>query len=242
MKDIDRKMYEKYITLHRADEESLSSFEDIQKKINTPWALRIILDTIWKDDYTRVLDLACGYGRFATYAQSKGIKDYIGVDISGESLDVAKKLFPSFTFVKDEILSFLGENTEKFDFIYMCHLFEHFELEEQLELLELIKTHLTSNGIFINIMINMDAYFKSGGLYGDITHKAFHNETSLNQLLLMAGFDYKKISHVNKPVGNNWWQNAVHRLVIPFFHFFVRVLGYNKRRIYSQHIISIIKK
>lgn len=70
-----------------------------------------------------ILDVGCGFGDLYTFLHRQGIHPnrYLGIDISSELLDVARKRLPEVEFELVGILDF--EATEKFDFVVACGLF-----------------------------------------------------------------------------------------------------------------------
>ncbi len=94
-------------------------------------ATRVITELVFefvpKRDFEgkKVLDLGCGLG---FYAELLGPNvDYTGVDIDEKSVAFASKLYPHAKFFLSDIKKF--ETKEKFDYIIMSHVIEHFDGE-----------------------------------------------------------------------------------------------------------------
>jgi len=78
-----------------------------------------ILTTIAPLENQTILDVGCGYGDFYPLLRQKNIKHYIGIDISKDCIEEAKKKYPEGEFYLADILGFKG----KFDYILGSGLF-----------------------------------------------------------------------------------------------------------------------
>lgn len=98
----------------------------------------------------RILDLGCGTGRITAYYGGKGF-DVVGVDLSREMLDIARKKYPKIDFRLDDIrkINFL-EN--KFDAISFSYSFFHLEEKDVLSVLDKINKILKSNGVLFLVL------------------------------------------------------------------------------------------
>ena len=84
------------------------------------------LTSEWDLNGSSFLDVGCGFGDFLRFAEMRGIKDlnYIGIDITEESIEIAKKVSsaspPDYKtrFICGDILS-MDENELKSDYV-MC--------------------------------------------------------------------------------------------------------------------------
>ncbi len=92
------------------------------------------------------IDLGCGPG-FSTAMIAKTTKapNVIGIDISENFLDYAKKHFPNFTFIKDNVKAFHLKT--KADLIYLRFLLSH--LDKVRSLVKSWLNHLNPNGMLI---------------------------------------------------------------------------------------------
>lgn len=202
-------------------------------------SLSDIFDSKSKD--INILDLGCGFGSFSYFCKKKGFKNYLGIDISEEEIEICKKDFPEFEFFCEDVFNFLKRTKKKFDLIFMSHFLEHFTLEEGKNLLELANKRLNNEGIIINIMPNAGAYFHSAhARYADITHEIIYSPQSFSQLLRNLGFN--EFEHRNWYMGNNMFKHYLHKLALLVFEYFIRLLGYSKHDIYTHSMITIIKK
>jgi len=98
--------------------------------------------------FMRALDLGCGTGWFAQHLKSAySAIDAIGVDISKERIENAKKERPGPDYICSDIYSFLKKQVgsdKKYDLISLWDVIEH--LESPIELLNLAKKCLSPKG------------------------------------------------------------------------------------------------
>jgi len=73
-----------------------------------------------------VLDLGCKYGNMANYIAKKANR-VIGIDFDEKAIDIANKTYKSdnLTFVVAEALSYIKEQSYKFDVLILSHILEH---------------------------------------------------------------------------------------------------------------------
>ena len=231
------KIYENYYSTHKKNNKDWN----LKEEYNKAYKLydKNIADVM--KNKNSILDLGFGHGNFAYFSYKKGIKDYMGIDISEEQTNICRKKFPKYNFKNEDIFNFLNENKKKYDLIFMSHFFEHFTLEEGEKLLRLIKKNLNQNGVIINIMPNAGAYFgATRSRYIDITHERLYDSYSFSQILKNIGFSY--IEHRNFYIGNNKFEHTIHKLALKIFEVFIGILGYSKSEYYTSGLLTIIKK
>jgi SAM-dependent methyltransferase len=88
-----------------------------------------ILDFI--EPQHKVLDLGCGLG-FVSYIVSEKAQKVVGIDYSNKDILRAKNVFKrdNLAYHCTDALSFLQENTERFDILMLSHILEHIEAPE----------------------------------------------------------------------------------------------------------------
>lgn len=74
------------------------------QNIIVPWVIENIKGTVHCD--ANILDIGCGCGYLTNIIFSHGCKNIIGIDISKESIKIAKNLYPHINFLKRNIFSF----------------------------------------------------------------------------------------------------------------------------------------
>lgn len=87
-----------------------------------------------------VLDFGCGIGPVANLVDPDR---YLGVDVDGESLRIARSLHPTHSFVTPD--EFMARSSETFDVVVALAVIEH--LEDPEGWLVAMKDHLESGGV-----------------------------------------------------------------------------------------------
>lgn len=145
----------------------------------------------------KVLEIWTGLWNFASYCTYKWIKDYTWIEIDKWIAKKLWKIFDGYKIICIDALNFLEKTPEKYDIIYMNHVFEHFTIEDGIILAIHIKQHLSHDWIWINTMPNAGCISGCLGRYSDITHKTIYSSNSFNQVILEAWFDKDNIHHFN---------------------------------------------
>ncbi|HZJ41592.1 MAG TPA: class I SAM-dependent methyltransferase [Patescibacteria group bacterium] len=99
----------------------------------------------------KVLDLACGNGRLLESFHKKEI-EYLGIDISEELINIAKKNYPNNNFIVGDLLDLKNISSEhkKYDHIFCLAALQHIPSEEyRLKVLQDAKSLLTDSGELI---------------------------------------------------------------------------------------------
>jgi 2-polyprenyl-3-methyl-5-hydroxy-6-metoxy-1,4-benzoquinol methylase len=145
----------------------------------------------------KVLEIWTGLWNFANFCVHKNIKEYTGIEIDKSIAEKLWKHFNTYKIVDTDALQFFENTDEKFDIIFLSHVFEHFTIEEGISLAKQISKHLAPKGMRINIMPNAWCISCWVARYNDITHKVIYTSNSFNQVLLEAGFHLWEIQHFN---------------------------------------------
>jgi len=189
--------------------------------------------------HLKVLELGSGYGSFASLCKEFNV-DYTGIDMGQEGIKYCNTQYPqkNFRFIQSEIVSFLKNEENEYDLIFMSHVFEHLSVDDNTKVLKLIKKRLKKNGRFINIMPNPHAYFNalwvSPNCY--LAHQHLYNTKDFSYLLKNAGF--KTIKHKNLQVGNNIFERLIHKITLIIFNILINILGYETQNIYTTAYFS----
>lgn len=163
-----------------------SEYEDIYENRDIIEAENYLLSKLLNQKYNgRLLDVGCGTGFFLDLAKDYDIyipkENYIGLDISKNMLDIAKRKHIGHKFIKSDFMNL--PRGDKFDFI--VSLFSVSDYEGALSLRQASKL-LTSSGVFMGTFINeeepfeMDCLKKTGNHYDlhKFTHKGLLDELS----------------------------------------------------------------
>jgi len=79
-------------------------------------------------DELRILDIGCGSGFYTGYWAERGVRDYVGIDISPATVSYLSKQFPGFTFINADITENEVEGLsgrKPFDLITIFDVFFH---------------------------------------------------------------------------------------------------------------------
>ncbi len=187
----------------------------------------------------KVLEIGSGRGYFSYFCQKKEIEDYTGLELDSRMADHTAKIFPKYSFSDQAAQDFFSHNNEKYDIIFMSHVFEHMDIDIGIELSKMIYSHLQEDGIWINLMPNGASLGWNGLRYCDITHKTIYTLTSFNQVLRIAWFLDTKVKHFPIFPKLNIVLSAIY-FVAYYFPFYL--LGKMTGNIYTMELMTIAKK
>lgn len=136
-----------------------------------------------------LLDLGCGTGDAVKYLR-KYINLYLGVDHSNEMLEIAKKKYPDFEFIKGDILEYNNFNNLKYDIVLSAfdtinHLLDKLYWEK---LFSNAYSFLELNGVFIFDICTVNDHKNNWKNYVDVIEEntftwikkgKYYNETKL---------------------------------------------------------------
>jgi hypothetical protein len=186
------------------------------------------------------LEVWCWQWKFAYFCQKMWIKDYTWVEYDNEMARIAKEKFKDYTIISWDIFEYFKKNDEKYDIIFLSHVFEHFDLDGWFKLANQIKEHLNEWWFWLNFMPNIEWLF-AGQKYWDITHKQVYSANAFNQVLLWAWFLREKIKHFNvHPNVGFWW--FIYKFVYPIRLALNRLLLGGGVEYYTSSFLSVIQK
>lgn len=115
---------------------------------------------------SNALDLGCGNGRNAMYLIDNGFQKVLGIDISTEGIDIAKKAqqenkpkYSSITYVADDVSTALEGVKESFDLIIDMTVLHSLTKDSREKTVEHIKRLLNKDGYYLifTLMANSPA-------------------------------------------------------------------------------------
>lgn len=115
-KEAHNAIAEKYYELYKDDTSDLKYF-----------------DLFLKDCKPKILDLGCGMGHYSNYMYDKGF-DIVGVDISENMINIAKRNNPNIEFIVSDICDLEIMKNCEFDGIVLAYVLQHLSKEEVLNL------------------------------------------------------------------------------------------------------------
>jgi len=233
-----KKIYEKYLSADGFSKNEIESlynsifYLDENIKVNLP-----------QNKEVKILDLGCGFGRFLKYLKDNGYKNLYGVEIGDEQNQFLKD--KGFNIIQSDIFEFLKNTNEKFDFITLFDVLEHFTKSEIIELLPLLKNILNDDGILIVRVPNGEAVFKGSIMYGDFTHETFLTARSLKQIFNLFGF-LKVDIYPTYPIKHGL-KSTIRYYGYKFYEFIYKIgiifeTGGVSNFISTQNIVGVIRK
>lgn len=191
----------------------------------------------------KILEIGFWNWKFANFLFQNWYKEYTWIDVDDFYIRDLKETFPEYHFYKSNIHEFLMPNKNKYDIIFMSHVFEHLNKSERETCIKCIETSLKKNWYRINYMPNADSDILLWyGRRWDITHYTIYNSISFEQLLNKYS-NFSEINHYNQYV---WFQNPIYRIFHKITLFFTKIyyLGMwsHLPKIYTWEFLSIIKK
>lgn len=144
-----------------------------------------------------VLEIGTGTGVFLAYLETKGIKDFFGIDADKKVLEFMPENISSKVKICD-VWGFLDDCNRKYDRIVLLDVFEHFSYIEGYQLLVQIRKILSPDGKIILRVPNAASPFGLQYQYNDLTHKAAYGPGSIGHMALAAGFVAESRSSVRR--------------------------------------------
>ena len=232
---------------HYKNYTSTSVLAGIDVKKFSAWSHKyfkaFILPHISKDRKSKILEIGCGYGRYTEYlTKVLGYENVIGIDISEEQIEFARKNFNLTNVLQADALEYLDSHQDKFNTIILMDVLEHLELDYAVRLLKKIKDSILPNGKLIIQVPNGLSPLKPI-FYGDVTHVRAFSVGSMSQILRMAGFS--QFQHAPLPPlvhgVKSFVQRALWSLVVnPSVYIFVTLSHGNPAGgIYSSNLLTV---
>lgn len=142
----------------------------------------------------KILEIGCSSGAELKALYEDGFNNLTGIDMDPAAIDLARKRNGNIVFFSGDAKEFLKKSVEKWDFIYSVAVFEHIEKKDVIDMIKLIKEHLTEEGSMLIGVPNMQWIYASYERYMDFTHENGFTEDSLIEVL-KTHFDKIKISY-----------------------------------------------
>jgi 2-polyprenyl-3-methyl-5-hydroxy-6-metoxy-1,4-benzoquinol methylase len=243
MSDYKQEFYNKYVTTHIAERKEDLTLDAFRIRS------RIYKKHFWRhlpqDKRSQILDIGCGNGSIVWWLQQLGYSDTTGIDISGEQIDAGRKLGVQ-NLIQGNFAEFLLNKQWAFELIIARDVIEHLYKEDVLELLCQCSCGLQLGGKLMLQVPNGESPFFGRIRYGDFTHETAFSQTSLVQLLKMAGFNKVECFPAGPVVCGilSLPRVASWKLIEAFYRMALYAeLGRSKNgRIVTQNIIAVASK
>jgi 2-polyprenyl-3-methyl-5-hydroxy-6-metoxy-1,4-benzoquinol methylase len=140
------------------------------------------------DKRAYLLDIGVGRGEMLSCMRELGYTNYGGIDISPSTVRFCQSIGLNCKEV-DDAVNFLQKHKDTYSLITLLDVLEHIKKENVVDFLSAIGQALKPGGIIIIQVPNMQAPDSQLHRYNDITHEVGYIEHSLQQVLLVAGFE-----------------------------------------------------
>jgi cyclopropane fatty-acyl-phospholipid synthase-like methyltransferase len=235
------KFYKKYSSTHTSNLYDTPSLEGIENQFYI-WK-KYFEKFLPKDKKAKILDLGCGKGGFVHWFNSKEFESVLGLDVSEEQINQSKKLGIE-NVKKVDVIEFLKSNDQKYDLIFARDFLEHFPKEQVMEILDLIHKNLNDDGKLIAQTLNAENILWGRLRHGDFTHDTAFTKQSIEQALMISGFDKIKV-YPQRPVIHGL-KSLIRYTLWRFFEllmkFYLLVETGSSKGIFTQNIIVEAKK
>jgi len=114
-----------------------------------------------------VLDLGSGRGVFLDLADKSGRKS-LGVEVDKTMYGLSKKA--GYNVKNTDALSFLKNNKQKFDAIFVSHIIEHMEIKDGVKAIDLMKRSINKGGVIIIVTPRPGSLWATENFWLDTTH------------------------------------------------------------------------
>jgi len=232
-------LYERYLSSVNTTKEQIVANFNAKERLQSEIVSALPLQ---KD--ARIVDVGCGCGAFLNVLSGMGYKNISGIEIGKEQCDfLADK---GFNIHSIDIIDFFENNKERFDLICMLDVLEHFNKDEIVTLIPLLRASLKQGGTIVLRVPNGEAIFKGSIMYGDFTHETFFTKRSLTQIFATYGFGnievFPALEFNNSIKGV--LKRALYNSYARMYKFFLSLENPESVRTFlpSQNIIGVIKR
>lgn len=238
MKSSER--FDNYLSAHLSHLGSGQRFELRTDALRANYS-RLLSDL---DPSAAVLEIGPGMGELlALMRDTAAAAKVTAIDLSPEVVTWCSRLCENVLLVEDTA-QFLRERESTYDLIILLHVLEHVPRSETIGFLSAIRQALRPNGRVIIEVPNMAN--PVNGLtsrYADFTHEVGFTESSLRQVLRMAGFGDIDIRPFRIPRSSlaRWIQWAVRGILEKAF-LLLAMLYSRKPELNSANIVGIARK
>ena len=239
--DYRKKIYSKYVSCNISYLHGAFSIKDIEKQF-----------PVWKKYFSKflpankenvIVELGCGNGGLIYWLKKLGYKNVLGVDISIEQIEYAKKLGIA-DVVQNNLIDFIRDKNEYYDLIFLRDVLEHFNKEEIIDIMSLVYNSLKKGGKIIIQTPNGAGIFGSRYRYHDFTHEISFTENSLRQILLMNNFSDLKFYETAPVIHGikSFIRFILWKFIRIFLQIFLLIETGGTEKILTQNIIVIGRK
>jgi len=186
MKELYNNYYKESFSQSKSQKLDIKTFRLVARKYY--WNYQRFFKDLPKD--IPILDFGCGVGQFLFFLKKSGFTNIVGIDMSEDQIQLAKKMQPTLNFeYTPDSFAWLKNHAKAFGVIVMNDVLEHIPLEQLIPTMQIIHTALYPEGRLIIKTVNANYPLGFGGRYMDLTHTTAFTDKSLKQLLLHCSFE-----------------------------------------------------
>lgn len=135
-----------------------------------------------------ILEIGCGWGQFLLWLRERGYNGAIGIDVGRRQVEFCRSLGLEAVVAADST-RFLLDHARGYQLIALHHVIEHMPSSAGLALLSAAHGSLRPGGRILVQTPNMSAASAGFSRYIEISHETGYAETSLAEILDLAGFE-----------------------------------------------------
>ncbi|MEM2057463.1 MAG: class I SAM-dependent methyltransferase [Thermoproteota archaeon] len=199
------RIYQHYVSRYLAL--STTARYTYNKKFYEDWA-RVAIGRIKRllpeQKDSAICEVACWHGGLLYGLKQLGYTNMIGIDISSEQVELAKKIWPNI--VQGDAIEFLQNHPNSFDLIVAFDFIEHFRKEEIFSILDVFLAALRPGGRLILSTPNAESPLPTD-CWWDFTHEVCFTSNSMKQILQVVGFEKVEILPA-EPVPHGWFSTV----------------------------------
>lgn len=191
----------------------------------------------------RIIDIGCGNGSVVWWLHQIGYAASEGIDLSAEQVAIALQLGVPNVHEAD-LRTYLSDRNGAFDVIMARDVFEHFDRDSLIQLLDLIYASLTVGGVLVFQVPNAESPFGGRIRYGDITHELAFTSSSVSQLMHLAGFQETQVYPVEPIIYGvrSYVRLLAWKCVQAFYQGLIAIEIGRGTRVVSQNLIAVARR
>jgi SAM-dependent methyltransferase len=239
MKKID--LYENYTTTSVLSDRNEAEFT----KWSAKYLKKYVIPHFPKNKNSNILEIGCGYGRYTKAMGEFGYANVLGIDISEEQINYARKNLGISNVQKEDAIDFLEKNSKKYDTVVLMDVMEHLELDYSLRLLQRIYQSLNNNGVLI-IQVPNGMSFLAPSFHSDVTHLRAYSAPSMTQSLRIGGFSNFEhyplpplVRGISSGIRSICWKCFINPVIAAYM---LIANGGKMGGIYTSNLLTVAKK
>jgi cyclopropane fatty-acyl-phospholipid synthase-like methyltransferase len=163
-----------------------------------------------------MLDVGCGDGTFLRFLELSGYQAIEGIEISeSQAADARKRLKCPVHVANPE--TWLASHRSYYTRIFVNDVLEHIEREEVVPFLQTLATGLATGGALVMSVPQAAGISSIYARYMDFTHRFLFTESSLEQVLRMAGFS--RVRFLSQRLPWKWTPRHIAYRLMRFLYF-----------------------